>query len=489
MASDYYSLLGIPFNATPEEIRSAYFQLARTLHPDVNPSPQARENFMHIQQAYEVLSNAQKKAAYDASLPAEMRMGPEISINARYSQSVLPCMDEAQLTYILVDLICTGELDKNVLPPAHVCLALDRSISMQGARMDMVKSSALSLLQQLRSQDMLSVVAFSDRAEVVIPPTRASALSKSDHRISLLQTSGGTEILQGLSLAVEQLRRSNDQYVRHLVLFTDGHTYGDDEGCLNLAKAVAEEGISISVVGFGDEWNDALMDKIASLSGGTTMFATSTRDLDNFLIERVMELESTYARGLRFEFESSPDVRLQYAFRLTPSLGTLDMISPILLGDIQHRKSVSFLLEFVVPPIFSEVERLSLARGQILMDLPGRTQPHARILLDLYRPVKQKPEPETPPTVIVEAMSKLTLYRLQEKVRLEVKAGQIDKATKHLHYLATHLLSQGDRELAHTVLIEAEHVQQSRQFSGDGEKRIKYGTRSLLLPPGPELKP
>lgn len=123
------------------------------------------------------------------------------------------------------------------------------------------------------------------------------------------------------------------------------------------------------------------------------------------------------------------------------------------------------------------------------MDLPGRTQPRARILLDLYRPVKQKPEPETPPTVIVEAMSKLTLYRLQEKVRLEVKAGQIDKATKHLHYLATHLLSQGDRELAHTVLIEAEHVQQSRQFSGDGEKRIKYGTRSLLLPPGPELKP
>src|SRR5512133_2302906 len=128
MASDYYSLLGIPFNATPDEIRNAYFQLARTLHPDVNPSPQARENFMHVQQAYEVLSNPQRKAAYDASLPAEMRTGPEISINARYSQSVLPCMDEAQLVYVLVDLICTGELNKNVMPPAHVCLALDRSV-------------------------------------------------------------------------------------------------------------------------------------------------------------------------------------------------------------------------------------------------------------------------------------------------------------------------------------------------------------------------
>ncbi len=85
-------------------------------------------------------------------------------------------------------------------------------------------------------------------------------------------------------------------------------------------------------------------------------------------------------------------------------------------------------------------------------------------------------------------MSRLTLYRLQEKVRLEVSEGQIDKATKHLHYLATHLLAHGDRELAHTVLIEAEHVQQSRRFSGEGEKRIKYGTRALMLPPGPELK-
>jgi Ca-activated chloride channel family protein len=83
-------------------------------------------------------------------------------------------------------------------------------------------------------------------------------------------------------------------------------------------------------------------------------------------------------------------------------------------------------------------------------------------------------------------MSKLTLYRMQEKVRNEVTSGEVDKATRHLQYIATHLLSRGDRELAHTVLVEAEHIQQSHQFSKDGDKRIKYGTRSLLLPAGPE---
>jgi Ca-activated chloride channel homolog len=52
--------------------------------------------------------------------------------------------------------------------------------------------------------------------------------------------------------------------------------------------------------------------------------------------------------------------------------------------------------------------------------------------------------------------------------------------------LATHLLAVGDRELAHTVLVETEHIQQSHRFSQEGDKRIKYGTRALLLLPGPE---
>lgn len=489
MATDYYETLGIPYNATQEEIRSAYFQLVRLMHPDVNPDPVIREDFLKIQDAYETLSNPKKRAEYDALLPAELKVSPAISVNVRYSQSVLGCLDEPQLVYALVDLVCTADLSKEYLPASHFCLVLDKSTSMQGQRMDMVKSSSLNLLQQLRSQDYLSVIAFSDRAEVLIPPTRASALSKSDHRISLLQTGGGTEILQGLRLGMDQIRQTNGSHIRQLILLTDGHTYGDEQGCINLAKEAAEEGISISVLGIGDEWNDALMDRLASLSGGNTMYIATPRDLDNFLMLKLSEMEAVYGRGLKFEYRSHPDVRLCYAFRMLPNISNLETENPIQLGDIQHRKSISFLLEFMVPPLHQEVDRLTLAGGKILINVPGQKGFRSRVLLDLSCPVRQQVTPENPPAVIVEAMSKLTLYRLQEKVRMEVGSGEVEKATRHMHYLATHLLSQGDRELAHTVLMEAEHVQQSRRFSGEGEKRIKYGTRALMLPPGPELKP
>ncbi|MDQ7030897.1 MAG: molecular chaperone DnaJ [Ardenticatenia bacterium] len=62
---DYYEILGISRNATKEEIRRAYRRLARQYHPDVNKSPEAEERFKEINEAYEVLSDDEKRAMYD----------------------------------------------------------------------------------------------------------------------------------------------------------------------------------------------------------------------------------------------------------------------------------------------------------------------------------------------------------------------------------------------------------------------------------------
>jgi Ca-activated chloride channel family protein len=79
-------------------------------------------------------------------------------------------------------------------------------------------------------------------------------------------------------------------------------------------------------------------------------------------------------------------------------------------------------------------------------------------------------------------MSALTLYRIQERARLDVREGRYREATRRLQNIATHLLARGERDLAQTVLKEATHIQEQHSFSEDGDKRIKYGTRALLLP-------
>lgn len=62
---DYYEILGVPRTANPDELKSAFRKLARQFHPDVSQEPNAEERFKEINEAYAVLSDGEKRAAYD----------------------------------------------------------------------------------------------------------------------------------------------------------------------------------------------------------------------------------------------------------------------------------------------------------------------------------------------------------------------------------------------------------------------------------------
>ena len=84
MARDYYEILGVARGASQDEIRKAHRRLVRTLHPDVNKGPDAAAKFAEVQEAYDILSDEQKRGRYDQFGHAGVRSGADAAAGAGF---------------------------------------------------------------------------------------------------------------------------------------------------------------------------------------------------------------------------------------------------------------------------------------------------------------------------------------------------------------------------------------------------------------------
>jgi Ca-activated chloride channel family protein len=479
---DFYSKLGIRRSASAEEIRQAYFDAARRLHPDKNQFAGETELFLDIQEAYAILSNPKRREKYDASLPPEVTPDYSVEQKILYSRKNLLAMDEPQLVYVMLELSVPPDIPEPPSPPLNLCLVLDRSTSMKGSNIEMVKNTAIQILRKLKPQDHFSVVAFSDRAEVILSAAHGEDLAKQEARIQMIQTAGGTEIYSGLETGFKEiLLHLTRSQVNHIILLTDGRTYGDEDRCLELSNQAAEKGIGISSLGIGSEWNDKFLDELASRTGGNSRFLSRPQDIESVLLDKVTRLTSSFVDDVRLDFQLPANVELRYAFRLQPEAGLLSFQSPILMGGVIRECSLKVLMEFVVQPPGTPTSNVSLLDGMLHLTAARQARPDAPIPTRFLRPISSELDTSPPPAEVLDALSHLKLYRLQEQARIELSAGEFNQAAEHLTRLATHLLARGERGLAKTVLMEAENIQQKKSYTQQGEKEIKYGTRALLV--------
>lgn len=480
---DYYAALGVTRDASQEEIKRAYLEAAQRLHPDKNKAVGETEIFLEVQQAYETLSNSDRRKKYDASLPKEERPSVPFGYKIYYSRPNLVRMDEAQILYVLLEISPKENSGEIPAPPLNVALVLDRSTSMQDGKMDVLKGAAIKVMQSLRSQDIFSVVTFSDRAEVLIPASYPSDKKRLESRIQMLQPSGATEIYHGLQTAYNEiLRNAGQERINHIILLTDGHTYGDEQQCLNLADRAAKQGIGISAMGIGKEWNDTFLDTLANRTGGSSRYIARKEDIQKFLVEKFETLARTLADDIVLEIKKTPGAEMVYAFRTQPETGSLPIEDSIHLGPLLQDSSLNVLFEYRIDPAFTRQDIVYLLRGHVKLSLAALPTPTQPFPIEFSREVKDEAGKDPPPAMIIQSLGKLTLYRMQERAHVEVEQGHYELAAQHMKNLATSLLAQGERSLARTAIIEAENIVKLQSFSEEGSKEIKYGTRALIMP-------
>lgn len=482
---NYYNLLGLPFDATKDEIRKAYFDSAKKFHPDVNSSNDLEDKFLKIQEAYDVLIDESKRVEYDTQFSNEIKKDNLIQFNAYYSRSVIPLISEEQVFYLLLDIFSTEKFTDDNLPTINLCLVVDTSTSMQGAILDKIKFEIANLFKLLKPEDVISLVTFSDRPEIIFSSIKVEEVDKHISKIYAINASGSTEILKGLNEGVNILNDNEQSQTKLLYLITDGHTYGDEEDCIELIRNASDDGIIFQAIGVGEDWNDDFLDNLSKISGGETQFVTTAQELYNSLKDKLMNFGVLFSKSTKISFNLHPNVKINYAFRLSPELSRLEVAPEINLGGIYSGKHLRVIFELIIDELPDTMNEIRLSYGSIKVEIPKKLIRTVRFFYDFKRAVLPKVEKETISPVLVDAVSSLSLYRLQEKAREDVKEGEYMDASKRLHHLATHLISKGNRDLVKTILTEVENIQQTQHFSELGKKRIKYGTRALLMLPEP----
>ena len=483
--NDHYATLGVGPTATQAEIKRAYRQLARQYHPDAPESPKSTSLlFRLVQEAYEVLGDVKKRALYDQERRRfQAAKVPPLALRATPSHTRLALLDEPQAFYLLLELFSSAS-DQGSRIPLNLCLVLDRSTSMQGARLQRVKEATNYVVDYLADEDYFSLVTFSDRAEVVLPAQRGFDKAIAKSKVSMIHSSGGTEILQGLQAGLGQVERwQTSQTLNHVILLTDGQTYGDEEECLAQAVEAGRRGISISTLGIGQDWNDKLLDEIASSSGGISAYIDSASKITSVFRERIHGLSSIFAGNLQLTLVPAQDGSIRDVFRISPYIDRFDLAhQPIDLGHIERDTPLGVLVELWVQT--ESIGQSHLLTAQVKGDVVSLGLPDVQVSVDVGVEVTAEREDGLlVPPAIVSAMGKLAIFRMQEKTLEELEEGDIERASQRLETMATRLLNIGETELAKAALLEAGRLVRTGHISPEGRKKIRYGTRSLSILP------
>lgn len=478
--TDFYRRLNVGTGASEDAIKKAYRMAVKETHPDVNKNDGATRMFLDIQEAYKILSDPNKKEAYDDGREPDDAK-PTVHSNIQYSQDRLTKNKDPQVIYALVDIVSTQvEKDTSDLP-LNISLVLDNSTSMDGSRMDILKASTKEIIQELGEDDLVSVISFNDRAKVLLPSQSQPSMSQVESGIGGLFAEGGTEIFQGLEAGYEEIKKNSFfDYVNHIILITDGHTYGDEENCVTLAKTATRSDIGISGLGIGIEWNDEFIDNLCALTGGQSMYIQDVNNVKVFMTHSIASLKEAFSKQLSLSIQPAPGVKLLSAFRILPEALPLPHQENFSLGILKKDKPHRVLLEFLVDPIPDGIDHAVIASGEFIL----KRKPHDyTIPFTLDRLVLSESEDKNPPdTEIFQAISHLTFYRLQEKAQHDVASGNPGTAFQRLVNLSSHLMSHGEEALAKIAMNEADYIKSHNSFSPTGKKDLKYGTRRLLLP-------
>ncbi len=171
-----------------------------------------------------------------------------------------------------------------------VVLVVDKSASMDGAKIQLARLAAIGVIENLRPVDRIGVLVFDNSHRWAVPIRNVDDRDLLERLVSGIMPDGGTQIARALTEGYQRILPVNASY-KHIVLLTDG--ISEEGNAMEIAQAAAQNEVTISTVGLGQDVNNEFLEEVAKIALGKSYLLSDPSGLAQILLRDVMEHTGT----------------------------------------------------------------------------------------------------------------------------------------------------------------------------------------------------
>ena len=199
--------------------------------------------------------------------------------------------------------------------PTDFVVVLDRSGSMQGAKMDHARAAIHELISGLSADDRFALVTYASSAERTIPMAPATGMEKQRWygTITGLRPGGGTNMSAGLDQAVSLTSDWRGNRAKRIILISDGLANEGDptvEGLSRRARVAARGEAVVTTIGVGADFNEFLMSAVADAGTGNYYYVDDVERLARVFDDELGASRETVASAVAVTVDTAPGVRV-----------------------------------------------------------------------------------------------------------------------------------------------------------------------------------
>jgi|GEM_PF-272416 len=366
-------------------------------------------------------------------------------------------------------------------------------------KIDYVSNALRKISAYLRPNDSFSVIAFASHAHCLVSKTSGKdkqRLFQAAQDLEYLKLGDMTQMAEGMALAYTQLEQLDaGKYSRRMILLTDGHT-NNVKACYQMAEKIQHEGIKLSTMGIGSEFNEQLLIPLADLTGGNAYYIQSPDQILKALINEIGSALNISCRNLEIKINFTNGLKIKKSYKVKPQVSPIEPYADVqnisqgdatsyslFLGDFDPSEPTILLLEVDFP--FFSIGTYPFAQllltweelGAKLLRQNQRVQLQLKLVDDGHI---------TPNQRVMDMVKMVQLYEFgNEALSMAQKAMQTDNAsekqnaTLKLQQAATSLLDMGVNDLGTALLRQADLLIKKGNVEPDAVKNLRYETRRI----------